>query len=126
MLDVDIRAQGGDSGGLVAACRNCLIAHSYVTGDLETQVSVDTMGGLVGRAISDNTTTAPNYRNVYAWVDFDLTGGSPTNLGHLLGLAVVRVDDAYARGYDQEPTKADLWGCKVMDLNQVILEMSMQ
>ncbi len=103
LLDVDIQAQGGDSGGLVAACRNCLIAHSYVTGDLETQVSVDTMGGLVGRAISDDTATAPNYRNVYTRVDFDLTGGgSVTSLGHLLGLAVVRVDDAYARGYDQE------------------------
>ena len=103
LLDVDIRAQGGDSGGLVAACRNCLIAHSYVTGDLETQVLVDTMGGLVGRAISDNTATAPNYRNVYTGVDFDLTGGgSVTSLGHLLGLAAVRVDDAYARGYDQE------------------------
>ncbi len=105
LLDVDIQAQGGDSGGLVAACGNCLIAHSYVTGDLEAVGEVDTMGGLVGRAISDDTTTAPNYRNVYTRVDFDLTGGSATDLGHLLGLAVVRVDDVYARGYDQDAYK---------------------
>ena len=58
LLDVDIQTKGGDNGGLAAACKNCLIANSYATGTLSSEVSVDTIGGLVGRATT--ATTADN------------------------------------------------------------------
>ena len=108
LLDVDIRTQGGDNGGLVAACTNCLIAHSYVTGNLEALGSVDTMGGLVGRATADNTTDV-DYRNIYARVDF-VTGGSVTNLGNLLGRSDIHINNAYTRGDDQETYEGAMIG----------------
>ena len=100
LLDVDIKTQGGDNGGLVAACKNCLIANSYVTGTLSSEVSVDTIGGLVGRATTDDSNTNPQYENVYARVN--LTTAMAVSLGHLLGRADVHINNAYARAHGQE------------------------
>ncbi len=107
LLDLDIQTRGGDNGGLAAACRNCLIANSYVTGTMSSEGTVDTLGGLVGRATTTDNNTNPQYENVYARVD--LTGNA-LHSGHLLGHADVRVNNAYARGYQQETYEGALVG----------------
>ena len=106
LLDIDIQTRGGDNGGLAAACRNCRIANSYVTGTLSSEGTVDTLGGLVGRATSDSA-GATEYRNIYARVD--LTGNA-VHSGHLLGLATVRIAESYARGYRQETYEGAIVG----------------
>ena len=100
LLDVDIRTRSGDSGGLVGACRGCLIANSYVTGTLSSQGEVNAMGGLVGR--STTSTVGLNdaqYQNIYARVN---VAGDATDVGRLIGSGENDIDNAYARAYDSE------------------------
>ena len=113
LLDVDIQTQGGDNGGLVGACVRCLVTNGYVTGILSSEGavegSVNTLAGLVGRAISvfaDNTRDS-HYRNIYARVDLT---GSAMYSGHLFGLAEVHIREAYARGYKQETFEGAIIG----------------